>query len=241
VRETLNQNLIWRHYQSDGAEIFDDAVPRLRYLSRLARKALPSGTPNVLNIGIGNGWLERQCAGFGWNVFTLDPDSVAARTVSTAGIHATVGTIEQLPFGNECFDAVFCSEVIEHLTDGQSDQAMREIARVLKAGGLLIGTVPYREDLRENQVICPHCGELFHRWGHQQTFDRAAIRRILETGGLTVGRLFVCAFRDYAQASTANLVKFLIRWPLARAGSTLVYANIVFTARKPIARLSPSG
>ena len=234
--ETLKQDLIWRHYQGNGAKIFDDAVPRLRYLTRQADKTTPSGALNALNIGIGNGWLERHCAGFGWNVYALDPDSMAARAVSAADIRATAGIIEQLPFTGDCFDVVFCSEVIEHLTDNQLDRALREIARVLKAGGLLIGTVPYREDLRENQVICPHCGEFFHRWGHQQTFDTAAVRRILESAGFTVGRLYVCAFRDYATPSIAKLLKFLIRWPLARARSTLVYSNIVFTARKPAAR-----
>lgn len=191
------------------------------------------GPHTVLNIGIGNGWLERQCAGFGWTVYALDPDAMAARALSAKGITAVTGTIDCLPFADNRFDAVFCSEVLEHLSDEAVTQATREMARVLKDDGLLIGTVPHREDLRENHVICPHCGELFHRWGHQQTFDKATIRHALETAGLAIQRLSVHAFRDYAKATVFDVAKFLIRWPLARAGSTLIYANIFFVARKP--------
>jgi SAM-dependent methyltransferase len=205
----------------------------LRFLSRHARKAMPPGAHAVLNIGIGNGWLERQCAGFGWTVYALDPDAMAARALSAKGITAVTGTIDRLPFADGRFDAVFCSEVLEHLSDEQLTQAMHEITRVLKDDGLLIGTVPHREDLRENQVICPHCGELFHRWGHQQAFDKAAVRQALESAGLAIRRLSVRAFRDYAKATAVDVAKFLIRWPLARAGSTLIYANIFFVARKP--------
>jgi dolichol-phosphate mannosyltransferase len=48
----------------------------------------------------------------------------------------------QLPFPNESFDAVICSEVIEHVPDGP--EVLGEIDRVLRPGGaLILGTPDY--------------------------------------------------------------------------------------------------
>jgi len=47
---------------------------------------------------------------------------------------------------------------------------------VLKRGGRFIGTIPANEDLVDNQVVCPDCGKLFHRWGHLQSFSEVRLR-----------------------------------------------------------------
>lgn len=50
------------------------------------------------------------------------------------------GRGEQLPFQNEAFDAVLLIEVIEHI--GPDREAIKEIRRVLRGGGILILTTP---------------------------------------------------------------------------------------------------
>ncbi|MBN8552413.1 MAG: methyltransferase domain-containing protein [Caulobacterales bacterium] len=50
-----------------------------------------------------------------------------------------VARARDLPTGA---DVVFCTEVFEHLPEAESDQAIREIDRVLKVGGLMIVGVP---------------------------------------------------------------------------------------------------
>src|SRR6478609_2286294 len=59
-----------------------------------------------------------------------------------AGTHwATVnGDGTGLPFGDDPFDFIICSEVMEHIPDDSA--AAAELARVLKPGGLLAVTVP---------------------------------------------------------------------------------------------------
>jgi SAM-dependent methyltransferase len=46
-----------------------------------------------------------------------------------------------LPFAGETFDAVICSEVLEHVYDPKT--VVAEIGRVLKKGGLLLACVPF--------------------------------------------------------------------------------------------------
>lgn len=49
--------------------------------------------------------------------------------------------IKGLPFKDESFDTIFCSQVLEHLSDPRL--ALGEISRVLKKGGYLILSVPH--------------------------------------------------------------------------------------------------
>jgi ubiquinone/menaquinone biosynthesis C-methylase UbiE len=53
------------------------------------------------------------------------------------------GDATNLPFADDSFDYVVCSEVLEHLPD--DDAAAREIYRVLKPGGTAIITVPHTD------------------------------------------------------------------------------------------------
>ncbi|MCC6177168.1 MAG: class I SAM-dependent methyltransferase [Chloroflexi bacterium] len=52
-----------------------------------------------------------------------------------------IGDAHHLPFGDESFDAIVCTEVFEHLLDPPA--AAREIVRVLKPGGRLILTTRF--------------------------------------------------------------------------------------------------
>ncbi|HZR56182.1 MAG TPA: class I SAM-dependent methyltransferase [Terriglobales bacterium] len=50
------------------------------------------------------------------------------------------GRAQQLPFSNEAFDLVFCTQVLEYLPEPQL--ALNEIHRTLKMGGLLLLSAP---------------------------------------------------------------------------------------------------
>lgn len=52
-----------------------------------------------------------------------------------------VSDIVDIPVGDASFDAVLCTEVLEHVSDPIA--ALRELARVLKPGGTLIVTAPF--------------------------------------------------------------------------------------------------
>lgn len=53
--------------------------------------------------------------------------------------------ITSMPFGDECFDAVLCSHVLEHIEDEQT--ALRELVRVLSRDGWAVLDVPVRGEI----------------------------------------------------------------------------------------------
>jgi SAM-dependent methyltransferase len=93
----------------------------------------------------------------------------------------------RLPFAEGSFDAVVAAEVIEHIPEVEI--ALAEAARVLRPGGRLVVTVPYRETLR--RIRCPECGEEFEPNGHVHSFDETRLESLLRGAGLEPGAAFV--------------------------------------------------
>jgi SAM-dependent methyltransferase len=52
-----------------------------------------------------------------------------------------ISKIEEMPIDNESFDAVLCTEVLEHIPNPET--AIKEMARVIKPEGRLIVTAPF--------------------------------------------------------------------------------------------------
>jgi len=99
-------------------------------------KPLPRGT--VLDVPAGEGALAARLIDAGFDVRCCDLYPEIFR-LDDVDIHQ--GNLDaELPFGDQSFDYVTCLEGLEHIENPQ--QAMREFARVLKAGGHLIVSVP---------------------------------------------------------------------------------------------------
>ncbi len=177
----MNQERIWQYFQNEEPEVFQQADGRIRFLVRQLKRRTNIGA-KVLNVGVGGGLFEQLAIRQGMNIHALDPDAGAiARLNADTEMkrQARVGCLESIPFPSETFDAVVISEVLEHLSDSALDQALPEIHRVLGPHGIIVGTVPANENLREQLIVCPCCGEKFHRWGHLQAFDEDRLRMLL--------------------------------------------------------------
>jgi SAM-dependent methyltransferase len=225
------QHRIWRHFQNAAPESFAAARPRLDWLLRQIARRATGAAPAVLNIGIGDGYFERQAHTRGWKIQSLDPDEAAVARLTADGIAAQIGLIEQLPHASESLDFVVASEVLEHLSDDQRLAGLAETARVLRPGGCFLGTVPYREVLADQQTVCPQCGEVFHRWGHQKSFDAPCIRGEL-TPWFQIETLGRTAFVSWRGRGTLGAVKSLVRLALARLGEPIAFPTLYWIARK---------
>ena len=85
-----------------------------------------------------------------------------------------------LPFEDDCFDAVICSEVLEHVRDYQS--VLKEIGRVLRSGGFFCASVPRRWP----EKICWALSREYHEvpGGHAHIFRIGQLRKEIENLGM---------------------------------------------------------
>jgi len=227
----VEQEKIWDYYQNEGVEhgAFNEARQRfiMKYLS-------PG--QEVLNIGVGRGALERLGQERSIRMHSLDPSERAItrlREQLDLGQRARAGYAQQNPFADEQFHVVVMCEVLEHLDEPTLAAALGEGLRVLKPGGFMFATVPYRENLQAKRVICPACGERFHRIGHVQSFDRQRFRDLFTDHGYVVSRLWLSTFVDWRRPGLANRVKSVVRLGLARLGKDIADPHLVCIARKP--------
>jgi SAM-dependent methyltransferase len=98
-----------------------------------------------------------------------------------AAAGAVSGDATSMPFGDGAFDRVIAAEVLEHILDDQ--QAMNELARVLRPGGLAAVTVPAFLPER----ICWGLSSEYHDTpgGHVRIYTRVELEAKLARAGLT--------------------------------------------------------
>jgi SAM-dependent methyltransferase len=173
----MDQDKIWDYFQNEAGDSFTGSYPRLKNLVKQFKHG-----DKVLNIGIGGGVFEKLATENGLQVYSLDPSEKSIDKIKSflGDEKAKVGYSQSIPFESDYFDGIIMSEVLEHLDNEIIIKTLNEVRRVLKKGGKFIGTVPYKENLTEQIVICPKCGERFHRWGHIQSFDENRVYSIFE-------------------------------------------------------------
>jgi SAM-dependent methyltransferase len=99
-------------------------------------------TDACLDLGCGDGgtcgvWLSENAREY----VGVDISSGAVALARSRGLKAQqIKSVGALPFNDRSFDAVVCSEVLEHLLEPQV--AIAEAKRVLRPGGLLLVTTP---------------------------------------------------------------------------------------------------
>ena len=175
----MNQDKIWEAFQNDES-LVDVGFPVRRRFEFIVKR-VPRGR-RVLNVGVGNGYLESLLVRKGTDVSCLDPSSATIERIrERLGLDekAQVGYSQSMPFSDGIFDYVIMSEVLEHLDNTVIKETLTEVRRVLRTGGQFIGTVPADENIQASIVVCPFCGERFHRWGHIQSFSQDRLSPLL--------------------------------------------------------------
>ncbi|MBT4159748.1 MAG: class I SAM-dependent methyltransferase [Gammaproteobacteria bacterium] len=102
----------------------------------------------------------------------------------------SVANAEKLPFSDESFDKVICSEVMEHIPEYRT--VIGEINRVLKTGGIAAISVPRYFP----EWVCWQLSDGYHEveGGHIRIFKANELREDVESAG------FICYDRHHAHS-----------------------------------------
>jgi 2-polyprenyl-3-methyl-5-hydroxy-6-metoxy-1,4-benzoquinol methylase len=101
---------------------------------------------NILEVGCGRGFYLKALSYFDFPKqivgVDINPDYIeeAKQSVQDTRIKLIQGSIYDLPFKQNSFDLVICSEVLEHLRDDR--QALLVLRKLVKPGGYILGSVP---------------------------------------------------------------------------------------------------
>jgi SAM-dependent methyltransferase len=107
--------------------------------------ATPVTPGRVVDLGAGTGILTRALAAAGHDVLPIEPDQGmrAQMTRSTPGVGAIAGSAEEIPITDSSVDGVVAGQAYHWF---EPESAHREIARILRPGGIFATLWNIRDD-----------------------------------------------------------------------------------------------
>jgi len=150
----------------------------------------------ILDLGCGYGRHAYEALRRGAHVVACDLGLEELRQVRSIGsimrsdgevaddvvLETANGDATCLPFADASFDRIIASEVVEHIDDDEN--ALAELFRVLRPGGVIAVTIPARLPER----ICWALSDEYHApsqpGGHVRIYTRAELRAKMAAAGL---------------------------------------------------------
>jgi SAM-dependent methyltransferase len=205
------------------------------FIRGFIREALESGVGRGgLLLDVGCGMRPYESLFRQYHVRTVGLDVTKDGSVADV-----VADAKRLPFDQDAFELVLCSEVIEHLDD--YDGVIEEIARVLQPGGILIITWPFIYSLHD----IPADYNRFTEFGMERNLKRHGLEIVkLRRRGDSLGVLHTIVGQYGCGLMEAlvriPLVGVLVR-PLQRLFEWLVIATywIHYAVIRRFKRLNP--
>ena len=143
-----------RYGYVDGSLPFRDKIIGLAIaLNPLRKAALDSDVMylpvkyngKLLDLGCGNGKRLELMRDLGWLVEGIDFDENAVRSAQRKGLQVHCGTLHEIHYPEDHFDAIMMSHVFEHIYE--PIELLRECYRILKPNGYLVIVTPNNESL----------------------------------------------------------------------------------------------
>lgn len=138
----------------------------------------------ILDVGCANGVYLYNLRNQGWDVYGIEPSQEAVNFARNKFALKNVkqGFLEDNNYPDEFFDVVTLRHVIEHLPDPK--EAIMEIKRILKKGGLLIITTPNFDSI--NEKIFKQFWFPLETPRHLYLFTLKTMRKLLKVSDLTI-------------------------------------------------------
>ena len=132
-------------------------------IDRVRRCHIAPGDLRVLDAGCGTG-ANLVATGQWARVVGVDLSPRAVAFCRKRDLDGTaVGSVTHLPFASGSFDIVLSMDVIQHQAVSNKEIPIREMARVLRPGGLLLINVPAYQCLHSSHDVAVHQDRRFTR------------------------------------------------------------------------------
>lgn len=153
-----------------------------RALHRLARRELlrwiPREDGRVLDAGCGTGGFLAKVRG---RAVGIDFSPIALSFAARRGLARLArADVARLPFAEASFDAVVSLDVLYHQAVGDDAAAVKECARVLAPGGILVLNLPAHPELRSAHDAIIHTA---------RRYTRDAVTGLAHAAGLEIVRV----------------------------------------------------
>jgi ubiquinone/menaquinone biosynthesis C-methylase UbiE len=182
-------------YSRLSADPYESCFTYSRHrLQKVLERLLPERGEGLrlLDVGCGTGHHLARLRQRGIDVTGLDgsEEMIAVARANNPGVTIRQGDVEALPFPSDGFDVVLCIEVLRYLPGLAG--CLREMARVLKPGGLCLATATPVLNLNGYWLI----NRLAGRFGvqgfsklRQAFYTSGRLRREFETAGFRQPRV----------------------------------------------------
>lgn len=245
------RSLSWRHAKDVAKLLIEPCnywrcveVPAvMRHLrAQAGGKILDIGSPKLLSL-----FLCYHCASsvyatdlypYFFNEYSYYVEKLG-RPPSGAGYHMEVQDARALTYTDSFFDKAYSISVLEHIENGGDTEAIRQIARVLKPGGVCCLTVPFAQRYRESTI--DH--ELYYKRPvngvpvfYQRHYDLESLRtRLILPSGLRLRTMHFFAERWFPYERFYDALPKALRIPFS--GLTPLFSGLFL---HPIPRDSPN-
>ena len=170
------------HYEKDAhaSDYFAERDSGTEHSDKRVRETIATqisgGKGVILDVGCGRAWVAEMFCPQGYEVISMDISLVntskALKRHPFENHFAIAADAFSLPFKEHTFDFIIASEIIEHVYDPAT--FVKNLFRILKPGGRLIVTTPYKEKIVYS--LCIHCNNPTPVHAHLHSFDENTLK-----------------------------------------------------------------